>query len=61
MGQSRCIVIALMVGVEVVPETIVLNELTWLVAQEDFITVICRESFTSYTRNAHVKCNLFLD
>jgi hypothetical protein len=34
-----------------VPEmSVILNQLTWLIAQEDFINVSCHESFTSYNR-----------
>jgi hypothetical protein len=40
---------ALMMGTEIVPETLVIfNQVTWLIAQEDFINVIRHESFRSY-------------
>jgi hypothetical protein len=45
--------IALMMGTEMVPETLDINELTRLSAREEFINFSRRESFTSYkTLNA---------
>jgi len=51
--------IVLMMGTETVPERVlILNHLTWLIAQEDFTNVSRRESFTSYTiRAIHSKSN----
>jgi hypothetical protein len=37
-----------MMGMELVPETLIFNQLTWLITQEDFINVHRRESFRSY-------------
>jgi hypothetical protein len=44
-----------MMGTEMVPETSVssYNQLTRLIAQEDFIEFSCRESFKSYGDHSH--------
>jgi hypothetical protein len=34
---------------EPVPETLYLNQLTWLIAREDYIESCCRESFKTYS------------
>jgi hypothetical protein len=50
VGHSgHSIIIALMMGTEMVPETLDFNELTRLSAREEFINFSHRESFTSYT------------
>jgi hypothetical protein len=47
MCMRFCAIIALMMRIEVVPETsVVLNQLTHLIVREDFINVSCLESFT---------------
>jgi hypothetical protein len=39
----------LMMGTEMVPETsVIFNQLTWLIAREDYINFSRRETFTSY-------------
>jgi hypothetical protein len=39
----------LMMGTDTVPETsVIFNQLTQLIAQEDFINFSCHESFSSY-------------
>jgi hypothetical protein len=38
----------LMIGTELVPGTLIFNQLTWLIAREDFINASRRESFGSY-------------
>jgi hypothetical protein len=40
-----------MMGTELVPETLIFNELTQLIVREDFINFSCHESFKSY--NCH--------
>jgi hypothetical protein len=42
---------SLMVGTEMIPETfLICNQLTWLTAREDYITLSRRESFRSYIK-----------
>jgi hypothetical protein len=43
----------LMMGMELDPETLICNQLTWLIAQEDFINVCHHESLRSYTNIVH--------
>jgi hypothetical protein len=42
----------LMMGMELVLETSIFNELTWLIAREDFINVSHHESFKSYSKDS---------
>jgi hypothetical protein len=50
--MHNCI-IDLMMGTEMVSETVVSNDLTWLIAQEDFINISHCESIISYSVNSY--------
>jgi hypothetical protein len=46
----------LIMGTELVPETLIFNQLTRLIAQEDYINVSRRESLGSYKRQSMEYC-----